>query len=90
MACSNSASGDENNGAYQPYNDSITPQNSADGSYDSTFYIRNKVRDDIGSGKKSEALEAEDEADAQEREDPLQGYCGGRGAGRCESDPAIR
>ena len=61
MACSNSASGDENNGAYQPYNDSITPQNSADGSYDSTFYIRNKVRDDIGSGKKSEALEAEDE-----------------------------
>ncbi len=61
MACSTSGE-DENSEAYQPYNDSITPQNSADGSYDSTFYIRNKVRDDIGTGKKGETpLEAEDE-----------------------------
>ncbi len=52
MACSNSAGGEENTNAYQPYNDSITPQNSADGSYDSTFYIRNKVRDDLGTGRK--------------------------------------
>lgn len=52
MACSNSAGGEENTNAYQPYNDSITPQNSADGSYDSTFYIRNKVRDDLGTGSK--------------------------------------
>ena len=59
MACSNSIY-DENGitdtlatGAYQPYNDSIMPQNSADGSYDSTFYLRNKVRDDIyGPGGK--------------------------------------
>ena len=27
--------------------DTITPQNSADGSYDSTYYIRRKVHDDI-------------------------------------------
>ena len=33
MACSNSAGGEDNTNAYQPYNDSITPQNSADGSY---------------------------------------------------------
>ena len=52
MACSNSAGGEENTNSYQPYNDSITPQNSADGSYDSTFYIRNKVRDDLGTGRK--------------------------------------
>ena len=52
MACSNSAGGEDNTNAYQPYNDSITPQNSADGSYDSTFYIRNKVRDDLGTGRK--------------------------------------
>ena len=53
MACSNSIYGGDGitdtlaTGAYQPYNDSIMPQNSADGSYDSTFYLRNKVREDI-------------------------------------------
>ena len=54
MACSNSAGSEENTNAYQPYNDSIMPQNSADGSYDSTFYIRNKVRDDLGTGRTPE------------------------------------
>lgn len=52
MACSNSDNGEPSQ-SYQPYNDSIMPQNSADGSYDSTYYIRNKVRDDLGSGKSS-------------------------------------
>jgi len=52
MACSNSIGGENDNdslatGAYQPYNDSITPQNSATGDYDSTFHIRNKVLEDI-------------------------------------------
>ena len=62
MACSNSANGDEATNAYQPYDDSIMPQNSADGSYDSTYYIRNKVRDDIGSGKRrTPSGEEEDE-----------------------------
>ena len=59
MACSNSAYGEESTNAYQPYNDSIMPQNSADGSYDSTFYIRNKVRDDIGTGHKPASEEDE-------------------------------
>jgi len=59
MACSNSINSENEitdtlaTGAYQPYNDSIMPQNSADGSYDSTYYIRNKVNEDINgpSGK---------------------------------------
>ena len=53
MACSEGTRNSEGNSqAYQPYNDSIMPQNSADGSYDSTFYIRDKVRDDLGSDAK--------------------------------------
>lgn len=50
FACSNSNSNfidTLEHDAYEPYNDSITPQSSADGSYDSTYYIRNKVHDDI-------------------------------------------
>lgn len=62
MACSNRAGDGEASGSYHPYNDSIMPQNSADGSYDSTYYIRNKVRDDLGSGKqRTPPAEGEDE-----------------------------
>lgn len=63
MACSDalpSSDPDAGTGAYQPYNDSIMPQNSADGSYDSTYYIRNKVRDDIGTGKRQDPQEQEE------------------------------
>lgn len=63
MACSNGVGYNEaldslDNGSYQPYNDSIMPQNSATGDYDSTFYIRDKVNKDInGSGNQSSKQE---------------------------------
>lgn len=62
MACSEGTRNSEGNSqAYQPYNDSIMPQNSADGSYDSTFYIRDKVRDDLGTdGKRTPPSNSED------------------------------
>ncbi len=63
MACSNGVGYNEPldslaNGSYQPYDDSIMPQNSATGDYDSTFYIRDKVNKDInGTGNQSSKQE---------------------------------
>ena len=63
MACSNSLNNVNENidslatGTYQPYDDSIPHQNSADGGPDNSEYIRKMVENDINGSKESQQQE---------------------------------